>query len=126
MSDNNNNNNNTIITKEKLALEAYNLIKKNLFTASEYYLNKIKDLCNNWATEKIENLNNYQSKNVVKYKIIQFSINVVKVVTNGQQKKLDNLIELEEGLREQLEASLALKKFLKENFPNQLKSQMKY
>ena len=119
------NNNNTITTKEKVALEAYKLIKINLFTASENYLIKIKEMCNEWAAENIEIINKnlaVNQANVVKYRIIKFSINVVKVVLDGQQQKLDNLIKLEENHREQLQAGRELKK-MKEN---KLKSQMKY
>ena len=119
------NNNNTITTKEKVALKAYKLIKINLFTASENYLIKIKEMCNKWAAENIEIINKnlaVNQANAVKYRIIKFSINVVKVVTNKQQQKFDNLIKLEEELREQLQAGRALKK-MKEN---KLKSQMKY
>ena len=119
------NNNNTITTKEKVALEAYKLIKINLFTASENYLIKIKEMCNEWAAENIEIINKnlaVNQANAVKYRIIKFSINVVKVVLDGQQQKLDNLIKLEENHREQLQAGRALKK-MKEN---KLKSQMKY
>tara|TARA_B100000902_G_scaffold346139_1_gene352643 strand:- start:3999 stop:4391 length:393 start_codon:yes stop_codon:yes gene_type:complete len=121
-----NDNNNTITTKEELALKAFNLIKTNLFTASENYLIKIKDLCNEWAAENIEIINKnlaVNQANAVKYRIIKFSINVVKVVTDGQQQKFDNLIKLEENHRELLQAGRALKK-IKEG--NKLKSQMKY
>ena len=121
-----NDNNNTITTKEELALKAFNLIKTSLFTASENYLIKIKDLCNEWAAENIEIINKnlaVNQANAVKYRIIKFSINVVKVVTDGQQQKFDNLIKLEENHRELLQAGRALKK-IKEG--NKLKSQMKY
>ena len=142
---NNNNNNNTIITKEFLAFKAFNNIQRSLVPVSEYDLEKIWKECQDWATKMIEKIkNNSEAVSIVNYRLLKFTLSVVKTLTEMKQEKLEKqqeklekqqenlekqqqnlnkLIKLEEERQEQLKAGLALKKMKK---GNQLKSTIKY